>query len=796
MKVPISWLKKFLNFNLTPQEVADALTLAGLEVEGIEIAPLAFSGVVVGSIVEVSKHPNADKLQVATVTDGVESFQVVCGAPNCREGIKAALAKVGASLKNASGKEFKIKRSKLRDVESFGMLCSEAELGLSEKSDGIMELPNEWKLGQPLESFYADAILEMSLTPNLGHCMSIYGIARELSAILGLPLAKLDFPVHEIGNPIGEKVRLSLIDKKQCLRYACRLVENVQVGPSPDWLKKRIESTGFRSVNNVVDIGNFVMLEMGQPLHMFDANLISGDHIIISSQTPHTKLETLDGAQRDIPPDVLLICDDNKPLAFAGVMGGMSSSITEKTRSILIEAAVFSPQSIRKTTKILSLRSDSSNRFEKGVDPNGVVNALNRAASLLEEIAGGAVASGYLDQKAHAFQDKRIACRLNCVNELLGTQLSLNEVQEIFRKLGFQNVLEGSHSLIVSVPTFRNDISIEADLIEEVARIYGYNNIPRRPPRHVASTILPAPMYMMEKAARTRLVAEGLQECVTCDLISPTQAEMSIENALSEESLISVLHPSSIDQSILRASLLPGLLQVVKYNRDHSNDNLCGFEIGRVHFKNGKNFKEFSTAGIVITGKSSPYHCNPKPREVDFFDLKGTVENLLTGLHIGPVAFVRSHLHNFHPGRQASIKVGEQTIGVLGEVHPKHIQKLDIGQRVYFAEINLQDILELAPKSGQVAAINPFPGSERDWTITVAEEMTVAKLLDIIQESSSCLLEQVYLLDLYKSDQIGEDNKNVTFRFCYRDQKKTIAFETVEKEHARLIEAVQKKLEV
>ncbi len=796
MKVPISWLKEFLNFNLTPQEVADALTLAGLEVEGIEVAPLAFSGVIVGSIVQVCKHPNADKLQVATVTDGVESFQVVCGAPNCRAGIKTAFAKVGATLKDESGKEFKIKRSKLRDVESFGMLCSQAELGLSKNHDGIMELPDEWQVGQPLETFYSDAILEVSLTPNLGHCMSIYGIARELSAILGLPLTNLDFPVHEVGEPIGKKIRLSLIDKKQCLRYACRLIENVQVGPSPDWLKKRIESAGVRSINNVVDVGNFVMLEMGQPLHMFDASRIEGHHLIVTSQTAYTTLETLDTAQRNIPPNALLICDDNKPLAFAGVMGGMSSAVTDKTRSILIEAAVFSPQSIRKTTKILSLRSDSSNRFEKGIDPNGLINALDRAASLLQEIAGGTVVSGYLDQKTRAFEDKRIACRLNRVNELLGTQLSLSEVQEIFHRLRFHNVIEGSHSLIVSIPSYRNDISIEADLIEEIARIYGYNNIPRRPPRHIASTILPAPMYIMEKTARSRLIAEGLQECVTCDLISPIQAEMGLENALSKESLISVLHPSSIDQSVLRPSLLPGLLQVVKYNHNHSNDNLCGFEIGRIHFRDGENFREFSTAGIVMTGKSSLYHWDPKPREVDFFDLKGIIENFLASLHIGAVAFVRSHLHNFHPGRQASIKVRDQTIGVLGEVHPSHIQKLDIGQRIYFAEINLQDVLQLTPKSRQVAEINPFPGSERDWTITVSEEMTIGKLLDIIKESSSRLLEQVYLLDLYKSNQIGQDNKNATFRFYYRDQKKTIAFETVEKEHARLIEAVQKKLEV
>ena len=796
MKVPISWLKEFLDFNLTPQEVAEALTLAGLEVDGIEMSPLDFSGVVVGFIVEESKHPHADRLHVATVTDGVESFQIVCRAPNCRAGIKTAFAKIGATLKDESGKEFKIKRSKLRDVESFGMLCSAEELGLDADHDGIMELPEAWKTGESLASFYSDPILEISLTPNLGHCMSIYGVARELSAILNLPLKKPVGSLQEEGAPIEKKVRVSLIDKRQCPRYSCRLVENIQVAASPEWLKKRIESVGMRSVNNVVDIGNYVMLEFGQPLHMFDADLVEELHITVSSQTRFSSLKTLDGVEREIPPEALLICDGSKPLAFAGVMGGISSGVTEKTHSVLIEAALFTPQSIRKTTRLLSLRSDSSQRFEKGVDPNGMIMALNRAASLLQEIAGGVVAQGVIDEKAHVFEPKKITCRINRVNELLGTRLSLGEVQGIFGKLGFPIVAETAHSLTVAVPTFRNDIGIEVDLIEEIARIYGYNNIPRSPPLHTSSTILPAPMYMMEKIARDRLIAEGLQECVTCDLISPEQAEMSIENALSKESLICVLQPSSIDQSVLRPSLLPGLLQVVKHNRNHSNDNLSLFEIGRIHFKDGEDFKEFSTAAVMITGESSPYHWDPKPKEVDFFDLKGIMENFLISLHIGEVEFVPSHLHNFHPGRQASIKIGKQMIGVLGEVHPGHIQKLDIGQRVYFAEINLHDILQLAPKLGVVAEINPFPGSERDWTITVPDEMSIAQLLNIIQESGSRLLERIHLLDLYKSDQIGQDKKNVTFRFFYRDQKKTIAFETVEKEHERLTQAAAQKLKV
>ncbi len=796
MKVPLSWLKDFLKIDLTPQQVAEALTLAGLEVEGIETTALNFSGVVVGSVTAVAPHPNADRLQVATVSDGVESFQVVCGDPKCRAGMKTAFAKIGAVLKDDSGKEFKIKHCKLRDIDSFGMLCSGPELGLQDKNDGILDLPQTWETGQPLNSFYSDTIFEISLTPNLGHCMSIYGIARELSAILNLPLKQPDSCVQETGNPIEQTVRVSLVDKRQCLRYSCRLIHDIQVGPSPEWLKNRLESAGVRSINTIVDIGNYVMLELGQPLHLFDADKIDQNHLIITSQTQFSSLETLDQVTREIPPESLLICDPSKPLAFAGIMGGSSSAVTEQTRSILIEAAVFTPQSIRKTSKLLGLRTDSSQRFEKGIDPNATVAALNRAAFLVQQLAGGTVAKGIIDDKAHEFEPKKITCRVNRANQILGTQLSLSEIEEIFKRLGFAIVSEEAQSFTLAVPTFRNDITREIDLIEEIARIYGYNNIPRCPPRHTASTILPAPMYMMEKRARERLIAEGLQECVTCDLISPEQAEMGMENALSKQSLISVLSPSSIDQSVLRTSLLPGLLHVVKYNRDHSNDHLSLFEIGRIHFKEGDAFKEFSTAAVILTGRASPYHWDPKPREVDFFDLKGIIENFLMGFHIGTVEFPPSHLHSFHPGRQASIKAGHQTIGVLGEVHPNHIQKLDIGQKVYFAEINLHDVLQLMPKQSQEAAINPFPGSERDWTVTVPDEAPIAKLLSIIEKIRSPLLEKVYLLDLYKSEQIGQDKKNVTFRFLYRDQKKTIAFETVEKEHERLTEAAAQQLKV
>ena len=794
MKVPLSLLKQYLDLSLSPEELSNVLTLAGIEVEGIEASPLKFTGVVVGKVLETQKHPAADRLTVAKVSDGTEEFQIVCGAPNCRPGIKVAFAKIGAALIDEEGKSFKIKKGKLRDVESFGMLCSAKELGMGESAEGIMELGEEFEIGKDLKDYYSDVILDVSLTPNLGHCMSIYGLARDLSAVLNLPLNKPAFHLSEEGEPIENMIKVHLIDKKQCLRYACRAVRGIKVGPSPDWLKKRVEACGVRSINNVVDVGNVVMLELGQPLHMFDYSKIEGQDIIVVAQTEYKELMTLDEVVRPIPPDSLMICDKVKPLAFAGVMGGKTSAVTDHTTDVLIEAAHFTPQAVRKTTRLIVLKTDGSQRFEKGVDPSAVIEALNYAGYLLQKVAGGKVAKGFIDQKAHEFTEKKIACRIEKTNRLLGTQLSAGEISGLLRRLGMKILEENEHQLLVSVPTYRNDISIEVDLIEEVARIYGYNNIPKSIPLHISSPLSHAPIFLMEKKARARLIAEGLQELLTCDLISPAQAAATFEHTMDKDAMISVMHFSSIDQSVLRASLLPGLMQVAKHNFDHGNPNLAGFEVGRIHFKEKDQYLEPSTVGIILSGKRGPYHWDPKPEDFDFYDLKGIVENLFAGFKIEGLEFEVSHLHNFHPGRQAKIKKGASVLGVLGEVHPSQVAKIDIPQRVYFAEINLNELLPLVPRHVKTADLTQFPGSERDWTITVKDELPIDAILGALRSVPSRLLEKITLLDLYKSEQIGKDRKNATFRFLYRDMEKTIAFETVEREHARITTAAAEKL--
>lgn len=679
MKIPLSWLKEFLEFPISTQKIADALNLGGIEVDGIE------------------------------ETDG-------------------------------------------------------------------------------------DTIFEISLTPNLGHCMSVLGIARELAALLNFKIKKA--PVHlseDKDDPISKLIAVNVQDKQNCPRYTCRVLKNIRVAPSPDWLKKRLESCGIRSINNIVDVGNFVMLETGQPLHIFDYDTIAEKTLLVNSHSPYQSLQALDEKRYDVPQGTLLICDPTGPLAVAGVIGGADSAVTDKTQNILIESAYFIPQAIRKSSKALGIRTESSQRFEKGIDIEETPLALDKAAALIQQTAGGSIAKGRIDAIAEDLSPKKIAVRLSRVNHLLGTHLSLREAAGFLERLNIHVYKEEGEKLHVQVPSYRNDVNAEIDLIEEIARIYGYNNIPRNIPRHISSHLTDAPLYTFENEVRSRLLGEGLQECITCDLISPFMAELTAEKT-SEKALIHVLHPSSLDQSVLRLSLLPGLLQTIKYNSDHQNTDVQGFEVGRIHFKEGETYKEMSAAAIILTGKASPYHWDPKPKEVDFFTLKGMVENLLESLHMPRPQFESSHLHNFHPGRQARIMLGNMTIGAMGEIHPAHLRALDLGKRVYFAEINLHDLLPLRKKFLQIADIAPFPSSERDWTITMQEEVPISHIEQAVSELNSPLLEKILLLDLYKSEQIGKDRKNITFRFVYRDPSKTIAFDTVEEEHAKIIRYIVQKL--
>lgn len=645
------------------------------------------------------------------------------------------------------------------------------------------------------EEVDGDAVFEISLTPNLGHCMYLLGVVRELSAATNTPFRQPQIVVRESSDePIGKHVKVRNMNPKGCPRYACRLVKGVKVEPSPAWLKARLEKCGLRSVNNIVDITNYVLMEMGHPLHAFDFGKLSGHEVIIKDAIEGTTFKALDGKERILKSHHLTICDAAGPVAIAGVMGGLNSEVSDETRDVLLEAAYFDPVSVRKTSKQLDLQTDSSKRFERGTDPNVLVIALNRAAMLIQELAGGQVVPGVIDIKEGEFAEKVIPCRLSRIQQVLGIAISLGEVENIFQRLGFRVVSEGQNVTTVSVPTFRSDITTEIDLVEEVARLYGYDNIAREGTRYLTSQLPHSPMYLFEKEIHERLLGEGLQEFLTCDLIGPSMLNVVKDDSLTPEATIKVLNPTSIEQSILRTSLLPGLLQVVKTNIDYQNHDISGFEIGRIHFKDGDKYEEPSVVGIVLSGKSSPHHWDIKPHDTDFFDLKGIAENLLKGLGIENPQFKNTGMEMFHTGRQADVIVNGLKIGSIGEVHPAILRRLDVTQRIFFGEFNLRDLMQVAKSKEKIKPIPLYPCSERDWTLTLKESVSISEVLADIRAIPSKLLEQLSLVDIYRSDKLGKDKKNVTLHFVYRDLTKTVSQEEVDAEHKHVTTAALKKL--
>lgn len=787
MKLPLSWLNEQIRLTQSPDEIARLLTMAGIEVEDLKKLNPSFRGVVVGRVLQTEQHPNADKLIVAQVSDGTEERQVVCGAKNCRTGILVAWAKPGAVLKDMT-----MKIAKLRGLESYGMLCAADELDLAGNADGILELSEPFKEGQDLAEHFADWLFTIGLTPNLGHCMSVVGIARELSAITDTPYQSPKATLEqESSTTIESEVAVTVLDRLKCPRYSCRLIKGVKVAPSPHWLVHRLEMCGIRSVNNVVDATNYVLLELGHPLHAFDFDKLNGHEVVVRCANGGEQLTTLDGKIRSLNSETLLICDRDRPVAVAGVMGGLDTEVGTDTVNLLIECAYFQPAAVRRATKALGLQTDGSRRFERGTDPNGTRHVLDRVARLIVELAGGDVARGVVDVQTESFAEKEITCRVSRVNAILGPHLAVGEIESVFKRLGFQYTWDRKDAFLVHVPTYRNDLQAEIDLIEEVARIYGYDNIEKQQGYYQSSRLPHAPIFLFERKVRQRLLEMGLQEFLTCDLIGPVLLGLMEDSPHKvDEGMIRVMNPTSIEQSILRRSLVPGLLQVVKFNVDHSNPDIAGFEIGRRHFKQGDFFKEESMVAIVLAGRGRPHHWERKPSPVDFFDLKGIVEDFINSLGYGDVTFRKNDLSSYHPGRQASIFVDSNEVGVMGEVHPDVIARLDVKEAIYFAELNLHALFKCDRGAVRMQELSLYPGSERDWTVTLPCTIPLEAVLKPVNKERSNLLESVQLVDIYRGDSVPEGHQNLTLRFFYRDRSKTLQQEDVDSEHGRTTQKI------
>ncbi|MBF8264106.1 MAG: pheT [Parachlamydiales bacterium] len=787
MKIPLSLIRSYIHLDEPLTAIAETLTLLGIEVDTIENETPRFSKVIAAEVRTTKSHPNADSLTLAQVFDGAKEWSVVCGAKNCRAGLKVAFAPVGAALIDEHKKERRITEATIRGAVSQGMLCSAAELGIPGDANGLLELPSDIPNGQDLTSLLWDPVFEISLTPNLGHCMSALGIARELSAALQRPFHLPKLSVKESETLLVDKLKVAVQDPQHCLRYMGRLIENIQIGPSPFWLQQTLLACGLRPINNVVDITNYILIKTGQPLHAFDYDKIEGRQISVQVSDSAQSFIGLDDIQREIPPGALLICDARKTLALAGIMGGASSAVSETTRSVVIEAAVFQPMTIRKTARQIKLSTDSSQRFEKGVDGQGVSQAINEASHWIIQIGHGHLAKGVIDIKGKAPSLCEINLRPQRINQILGTQLSMSEVEDCLQRIGCKTHSKDDKALRVSIPSFRNDISTEIDLVEEVARIYGYNNIEKKTPLCTTSHIPIDPQFSFEREVRRRMVGQGLQELITCNLIGP-----KLLNLLPPSDPLVVMHSKSEDYSILRPSLLPSLLEVVQTNLDQKNASLSAFEIGRIHLKQNNAPIEIPMLGIVMVGKTRPHHWDRKPSDIDYYDLKGTLETILAALIVSNASFHSSSHPSFHPNRQADLHTGGLWIGTLGEVHPQVLEKLGIKERVYFAELNLAHLLNLRTVHLRCHPLPKYPGTERDWTLPLPQDMLCQTLFEMIRSFQSPLLEKAELIDLYVFNEATEVKRNATFRFTYRDPLKTVSFEEAEAVHDKLMAHVLK----
>ncbi len=798
MIVTYNWLKEFVDIDCAPRELADTLTMLGLEVEGMHPLGGGMDDVVVALVEERAQHPNADKLSLCRVNNGREILSVVCGAQNFKAGDKVALAQIGATLPG----DFKIKRSKIRGEESFGMLCSEKELALAEESSGIMVLPAEFPLGVPLFDALGlkDTVFEIGLTPNRADCLSVLGIAREVAAKLDRPLRQAAAIVEEKGEDIAGRASVTIDAPNLCPRYTARLVTGCTIAPSPAWLVNRLNAVGMRAINNVVDITNYVLMELGHPLHAFDYDLLAGRKIVVRRAQEGEKLTTLDGQEHALQTSDLTICDGEKIVALAGIMGGGNSEIRDCTVNILLESAWFNPTAVRKTSKRLGLHTESSHRFERGADIDLLTRALDRAASLIAELAGGTVARGTIDVYPAPATPRTIRLRTARVNQVLGIDLAPAVVEAICRRLSFAVSSVEPGVFDVTVPLYRVDLEREIDLVEEVARLHGFENIPTTMPVAEVISDLPTVSQRLEKGLRDMLVAQGFNEVINFSF--------SHEGALDQMLLpaddprrrtVKLLNPLAEEHAQMRTMLLPGLLETAAKNLRYRNSDLRLFEMRRVYLPvEGEELPvEPLHLACLITGRRAPEGWNQDSQQADFFDIKGVVENILAEFKITGAGFDPEQRESYyHPGKSCAITLGTTVAGSLGEIHPDVQDRFGIEQPVYCLELDLAQIMR---RHRAVAPIVPpprFPDITRDVALLMDDALPSAEVIAAIRRTKAKELADVEIFDLYKGEHLTEGKKSLAVRLRYRSAERTLTDEEVNRLHQRIVDSLVSSLNV
>lgn len=787
MQITMKWLKELVEFELTPKELADQLTMAGISVESIDYLGEKLSDkVVVGQIQSVEKHPNADKLNLCQVHVGDgQILQIVCGADNVREQAKVAVALPGSVLPNG----LKIKKAKLRGVESNGMICSVAELGFDlnlftkEEQQGILILAGESQIGIPVKKAVGldDVIFTLELTPNRADCLSVINVAREVAAITGGQLKLPEVEVTEIDQEINTMAKVEVLDTDLCGRYAARLIKGVKIAPSPLWMQERLRGSGIRPINNVVDVTNYVMLEMGQPLHAFDYDLLAEGTIIVRrGKNDGEEMKTLDEQKRQINDEMLVITDPEKPVAIAGVMGGFDTEVSEQTTNILLESACFDAASVRKTSRRLGMRSESSNRFEKGINIEGVITAINRAAQLLQQLAQGQVVKGTIDVYPTPKKSKKIKLRLEKINNLLGANLSLGEVEKIFNRLKFTYIVDGTN-LEVSVPNYRMDIELEVDLIEEVARLYGYDNIATSLPSGSLTQGKKKLNQILEDQTRNLLTGCGLTEVITYSFINEKAFDkLSLSKEHIARKVVKIHNPLSEDHSVMRTTLIPSLLEVAAKNIKRRTTDVNVFELGKIYEPIDAPLpKETNIVAAFMTGKQNK-GWGWEEEAIDFYSLKSILDTLLGNLGINTQQYKPTTYEPFlHPGRAAVITVNDKEIGVIGEVNPLVAEKFQIEQRSYVFHLNFDFIRELSNQTKKYKVLPKHPATDRDLAVIVKEEILADKIERVIRDAAGDLLVQLTLFDKYQGNQIEEGYKSLAYNLIYQAADRTLTDEEV-----------------
>ncbi len=795
MKISYNWLKEYLALDLTADETADKLTLAGLEVEDVEHIGSTLDGVIVGKVLTCEKHPNADRLSVCSVDLGGRQVQIVCGAPNVAAGQTVPVATVGTELPIVldNGESLVLRKAKIRGQVSEGMICAEDELGLSENHEGIMVLDDSLEAGVSFSKvidIYEDYVFEIGLTPNRPDASCHIGVARDLAAILG---KKLTYPSFETGTKktLDDKIKIEIKDPDKCHRYVAKIIENVTISESPQWLKNKLLAIGLRPVNNVVDATNYVLHELGQPLHAFDYDLVAGKKIIVQSYKEKVKFTTLDDVERSVPERSLFICDGEKPVALAGIMGGLNSEINDKTKTVLLESAYFEPTGIRRTSRLLGLQTDASYRFERGIDPNITLTAAERCARIIKELSGGHIADGTTDVHPVTTEPITLSLRVDFANNVLGTQLEAAKVEKILNGLEI-TVLENNQGVLkCQVPTFRPDIEREIDLVEEVARIFDYNKIPvPEYVKHITPAPLPFHESLMNKVLDS-VKSLGYKEIYTNSLL-PEYGPSQI--GITEDIIIPTLNPISKDQAIMRPSLSYGFLKAVSYNFNRSIHSVRFFETGHIFQKSEsgtyyEGIKEEMHLLMGIAGIKHEEHWSETSDNFTFFDLKGAVDGFFTYMGISDSLSYKTESPD-----KLVCKLNNTVLGSIRRVDKKTLKIFDIETPTFIAEFSLTELEKVLVSKAEktFTEIPKFPSFEYDIALVVDKSVSAGDLEENIRKSAGKLLTSVDIFDVYEGKSIGDDKKSIAYRLSFLDKTKTLTISDVEPIIKKVLNKMQK----